>query len=59
VPPVPVDDFFFKPYEPSAAGTGATASAAAAVSQVPDTPRATPADGRPVRRAALLGGVKR
>ena len=57
--PIPADDFFFKPYEPSAVAAAeappvqdATAPASAA---------AVPAPGiaKPVRRAALLGGFKR
>ncbi len=50
--PAPVDDFFFKPYEPSAADTAAQAA-------VSDAPHVKPAEGRPLRRAALLGGFKR
>jgi len=62
----PVDDFFFKPYEPSVPATaavapgadaGATGAAASAV-----TAAARPREGierKPARRGALLGGIKR
>jgi superfamily II DNA/RNA helicase len=55
-PPVsaPVDDFFFKPYEPGQSSTAAVAAAAPAV-----TTREGAIERKPVRRAALLGGVKR
>jgi superfamily II DNA/RNA helicase len=59
--PVPVDDFFFKPYEPSATpgAPDAPAGAAAGATAMPDAPRTAAGEGKPLRRAALLGGVKR
>jgi superfamily II DNA/RNA helicase len=61
VPAAPADDFFFKPYEPSSAVTAAAAAGSPADTAVQDAPRATVGSGeaRPLRRAALLGGVKR
>jgi superfamily II DNA/RNA helicase len=58
-PPAPADDFFFKPYEPSTAGSAPVAAAGAA--PTPEAPRAggAPGEAKPLRRAALLGGVKR
>jgi len=51
----PIDDFFLKPYEPSpAASAGADTAPPAAA----DAGRAA-GERKPLRRAALLGGVKR
>jgi superfamily II DNA/RNA helicase len=65
-PPLAVDDFFFKPYEPSpVAAAAGSANAPAAGSNPAARPPAeggtavTPGLAKPLRRAALLGGVKR
>ena len=51
-PVQPVDDFFSRPYEPGAAPAGVPAPPAA-------QPKLPAAKDKPVRVAALLGGVKR
>ncbi len=58
--PLAQDDFFFKPYEPSTSGAAAAPVASAqpaAAAGAEGKPGA--AIGKPLRRAALLGGVKR
>jgi len=51
---VPVDDFFYKPYEPA---QPAAAEGEGAKSQVEEAPRSI--ERKPARKGALLGGLKR